>query len=332
MTDTPPPFFAQPLATPVCDMHICVPLSASADLSGLARYAASGASFVSLNVGIDSTPLSETIKLLAQFRAWVLAHPEHYTLIQSVQDIVTAQQEKKLGVAFDLEGASLLQGQVSMVALLYQLGVRSMCLAYNQSNALASGCAEEGEEDTGLTSLGRSVVAAMNEVGMLVDCVHTGYRATMEIMQVSTQPVIFSHANPRQVWDHFRNISDEQIKACAATGGVVGINGVNWFLGDAQARTETIVKHIDYVAQLVGPEYVGLGLDYVFDASEAPELQEVVQRWSNLVLSGFQALAFASPEQLPEIAQGLWQRGYTSEAVQGIMGGNYLRVARQVWK
>ena len=93
----------------------------------------------------------------------------------------------------------------------------------------------------------------------------------MDVMRKAGKPVIFSHSNPLGVWRHKRNIRDEAIKACAATGGVVGINGVGIFLGANDARPETFVRHVDYVAQLVGPEHVGLGLDFMFDMAEAEE-------------------------------------------------------------
>lgn len=308
------------------DMHTCLPLRPDADVTALDRYAASGATFVSVNVGMDFMPLSDAVKMLAHFRAGLLAHPDRYLLVQTADDVLVAQRTGKLGVAFDLEGAGIVDGQLSMIALLYHLGVRSMLLAYNRTNALAAGCAEE---DTGLTALGRRVIAEMNAVGMMVDCTHTGHRSTLEIMEASTQPVIFSHSNPAAVWDHFRNIKDDQITACAATGGVVGITGVNWFLGDQTARTEALVRHIDYVAQLVGPQHVGLGLDYVVDQSET---EDVVERWPQLVPPGMAGMAFARPEQLPEIAEALLRQGYTDEMVAGVMGQNFLRVARQVWK
>ena len=310
----------------VWDMHACLPLRLDADVTALDRYTASGATFVSVNVGMDFTPLSDAVKMLAHFRAGVLAHPDRYVLVQTADDVLAAQHAGKLGVAFDLEGASIIDGQLSMLALLYRLGVRCMLLAYNRNNALAAGCAGE---DTGLTALGRQVIVEMNAVGMMVDCTHTGHHSSLEIMEVSTQPVIFSHSNPAAVWEHFRNIKDDQIRACAATGGVIGITGVSWFLGDQLAQTEALVRHIDYVAQLVGPQHVGLGLDYVVDQSEA---QDVAERWPQLVPPGMAGMAFARPEQLPEIAEALLRQGYTDEMVSGVMGRNFLRVARQVWQ
>jgi len=152
-----------------------------------------------------------------------------------------------------------------MVSLYYDLGVRWMLFAYNKSNSLAGGCQDE---DGGLTDFGRAVLDEMERVGMVVCCSHIGHRSAMEILERARRPVIFSHSNPKALWDHPRNIRDEAIRACAKTGGVIGINGIGVFLGENDIATELLVRHVDYVADLVGPEHVGLALDYVFDQQE----------------------------------------------------------------
>src|SRR4029077_2961094 len=118
------------------------------------------------------------------------------------------------------------------------------------------------DQDHGLTDFGRAVVAEMNRIGMVVDCAHSGIKSGLEAMRLSTRPCIFSHANARALQDHERNITDEQIKAVAATGGVVGVNGLGLYLGNGPPRVEELVAHIDYVVKLVGAEHVGIGLDY----------------------------------------------------------------------
>src|SRR5690606_34276467 len=107
--------------------------------------------------------------------------------------------------------------------------------------------------DEGLSRFGVALIKEMNRVGMIVDCTHTGYRTSMEAMELSAAPTIFSHSLARALWDHERNVADDQIKACAATGGVIGMNGVGMFLGDNDGSPEKVADHIDYVAQLVGP-------------------------------------------------------------------------------
>lgn len=310
----------------VWDAHGCLPLAPGSDVSGLRRYAASGVSFVSINVGMDFNAQADVVKTLAYLRRWIAAHPDEVVIAGRADDVLAAKAAGRLAVAFDLEGSEPLDGSVDMVSLYFDLGVRQMLMAYNRNSRAGGGCMDD---DSGLTELGVRVVEEMNRVGMLVDCSHTGYRTTMEIMELSSAPVVFSHSNPRGLWDHRRNIADEQIVACAGTGGVVGINGVGIFLGDNDTRSERVVDHVIYVAELVGPEHVGLGIDYCFDDEE---FQEFVRKNPGVFPAGeFEFTGFAEPEQVPEIAELLVRRGLTRGEVLAVLGGNFLRVARQVW-
>jgi len=318
-------------ASLIWDNHGCMPLRPDDEefLPQLARYRAAGVDVVSLNVGFDAVPWENTVRMLAHFRSWVARHCDGYALVETVADIEAARGAGKLAVTFDIEGGGALDGRLEMVRLYYDLGVRWMLFAYNKNNLLGGGCKDD---DCGLTAFGRAVLAEMHRVGMVPCCSHTGYRTTMEVMELANGPVIFSHSNPSAMWPHRRNIGDEAIKACAATGGVVGINGIGLFLGHNDASTETIVRHIDYVAQLVGPRHVGIGLDYVFDQVELENLVRQNPGVFPPAEYGNGPQAFVAPEQIPEIARELARLGYDEESLKAILGGNHLRVARQTWR
>lgn len=316
----------------VWDNHGCMPLRPDEDtffLDQLERYRHSGVDVVALNVAFDAVPWHTAPTMLAHFRHYVQTHADRYLLVGTVEDVERARREGRLGVFFDIEGGSALDGRLAMVSLYYDLGVRWMLIAYNRNNALGGGCQDD---DEGLTDFGRRVIDEMARVGMIVCCSHTGFRTTMEVMERAQNPVIFSHSNPLGAWNHSRNVTDDAIKACAETGGVVGINGVGCFLGENDTRSETVVRHIDYVAELVGPEHVGLGLDYCFDRREMddflknnPDIFPPEQGYAS-------GIRIAAPEQIPEIAEGLLDTGYSEDEVRGMLGENHLRVARQVWK
>ena len=264
------------------------------------------------------------------FRAWVAAHEESYSLVGTVAEVDTARATGKLGVAFDIEGMNALDGTTELIALYYDLGVRQMLFAYNRNNLAGGGC---HDTDIGLTELGRAVVAEMNRVGMVVDCSHTAYRSTMEAMEMSSAPVIFSHSNPRALRDHQRNIRDDQIAACARTGGVIGVNGIGIFLGDNDNRTATLADHVDYLANLAGPAHVGISLDYAAGEAEIgsllgskPDIWPAGQGYDT------PKMRFAAPEQLPELAEVLLERGWADDDVRGVLGANFRRVAAAVWK
>jgi len=315
----------------VCDLHGCMPLRPDADLSELSRYRAAGANYISINVGFDIIPWHDIVRVLAHFRAWVLARPEDYILAATVADVRCAFHEGKLAVVFDLEGADALAGQISMIPMYYHLGVRTVAFAYNKTNAVAGGCADE---DPGLTELGRLAVAEANRVGMLLDCSHVGARSSLEIMALSSQPVVFTHSNPTALLAHARNITDEQIKACAATGGVVGIVGSGRFLDEnGRITSETFVRHIDYVVQLVGVSHVALGIDCVFDVGELEDwIAKFPAYFPPAILKTRGKPERPKPELLPEITEGMVRLGYSDENIRAVLGENFLRVASAVWK
>jgi len=317
--------------TLVWDNHACMPLRPDdpSFLDQLSRHRAAGASLVSLNIFMDRCSLESAILMLASFRHWVARRSDQYVLADTVADIEAAKASGKLAIVFDLEGGAGVVGHIGLVEVFYRLGVRWMLVAYNQNNALGGGCQDD---DPGLSDYGRLVIREMERVGMVLCCSHTGYRTAREAIEFSANPVIFSHSNPRALLDHPRNIPDELILACARSGGVIGLNGFGMFLGASDDNsTETAVRHIDYLASLVGADHVGLGLDYVFDAKEMDD--DILARPDIYPPDkGYGAgLAMIEPERIPWIAEALLKRGYSDADVQGVLGHNHLRVARQVW-
>jgi membrane dipeptidase len=314
----------------VWEQHCCLPLDPDTDVDELWRYAEAGASFVSVNVGYAPHGIADTITVLSAFRRHVLTHPDRYVLAASVEDVRRAKASGRLAVAFDLEDTRPLGGRIDTVQTYYDLGVRTMLLTYNQRNAAGSGCHDAS--DGGLTDFGKEVVAEMNRVGMVVDATHCSYRTSMDIFAASKAPVVLSHSATRAVHDHERNVWDDQIEACAGTGGVIGINGVGIFLGDNDTSTEALMRHIDHAVGLVGWEHVGLGLDFCFSGEDTgdeltgnPDLfPPSYQQWERI--------DFIEPERLPDIAAALRDRSYSPEAIRGILGENFLRVAQNVWR
>ena len=312
----------------VWDNHACLPLRPHDEtfMPQLERFRKSGVTLVSLNVGFDVEPIELHVRMLAHFRRWVLQRPNQYVLVERVEDIHAAKRSGRLGIVFDIEGAKAIGDQLSLIEFYYDLGVRWMLVAYNRANLVGGGCMDP--IDAGLTEYGARVVDEMARVGMVTCCSHTGERTSLDVIEHAKNPVIFSHSNPRALWDHPRNVNDRVIRACAAKGGVVCVNGVGTFLGDEHARSETVARHIDYVARLAGIEHVALGLDYVFDNGE---VLAYIQAHPHTFGDATSFVNFAAPEQIPEIADCLEALGYAPSDVERVLGLNLLRIAR-IWK
>jgi membrane dipeptidase len=315
----------------IWDAHAGFELKSVDDLETLAVWKDSGVKFLSVNVGYDVNPWTDTVKALSLARAWI-DKTDGYRLVSNVQELDEAVASSEMAVAFDIEGMNALDQSVDMVRFYYDLGVRQMVFAYNINNAAGGGC---HDADVGLTEFGRAVVAEMNAVGMLVDCSHCGYRTTMEAMDFSRDPVIFSHSNARALRDHERNIRDDQAVRCAATGGVVGVNGINQFVGEDDIRTESIADHIDYYLDLIGGDHVGIGLDYFHVKNDGAGFEETLygndRYWPKSQYSGAKVRC-AAPVQLQEIGEALLRRNHPERVVENVLGGNFQRVAGQVWK
>lgn len=300
----------------------------------LPRYRAAGVHFVSLSVSGDGPDagIVPTLSRIAGIRCQIQAEPDVYAMVRSVDDIFAARGQGRLAVMFNFQGIGALGDDAGLIESYYQLGVRHMLLAYNHASAAADGCLEE--RNGGLTAFGRRLITAMNRVGMIVDCAHTGRRATREIMDASTQPVIISHTNAAAIHEHPRGVTDEQIRACAAQGGVVGITGISAMMNARKdGSVAAYVEHIDHCVQLVGADHVGISLDYVYD--NAATFRYFVALSGGALPKGLNFtvdMPMVEPERFPQIADALAQRGYPQPAVDKILGLNWLRVARTVWR
>lgn len=301
-----------------------------ADLNNLDLWRDAGFDYLSINAGFDCLDWSDAIRTISGFSHWVRANPERYRLVETVADIEQARADGVMAITFDLEGANTLNGDVGMVELYHRLGVRQILLAYNLNNLAAGGC---HDEDHGLQAFGREVVDEMNRLGMFVDLSHCGHRTTMEVMEHSQRPVIFSHSNPRALFEHERNITDDQIRACAETGGLIGVLGIGRFLG-GDHRSARLVDSIIYLCELIGPQHVGIGLDYAFPV-ECPNMEGLFENntdyWPLSQGYGSGSSKYVAPNQLLAITKEMVARGLSDDEIRGVLGGNFFRLASEIW-
>lgn len=280
----------------------------------LARLAAGGVTVQVFSLFVPpavATPYNalRALAILDALWAEIALAPDAYVWVRRASDIDEAFARRRLGVVVSLEGCEVLAGQLSMLRTFYRLGVRAAALTWNVRNELADGVAEP--RGAGLTEFGREVVREMNRLGMVVDVSHLSEAGFWEVLEVSAHPVIASHSNARALCDHARNLTDDQIRALARKGGVMGINFFPGFLRrDGPARLEDVARHIDHVVELAGPDHVGLGSD--FDGiSTVPEGLE-------------------DPSRLADLTELLARRGYDDATIRKILGENFVRVFRTV--
>lgn len=301
------------------------------DIALLDRYRAAGHGYVSVTIAGDDCGLAEAVHRLAGARASIDLQRERLSLALNIEDIFSARRAGKLAVGLHLEGTECLERDPDVLALFYDLGIRHAILAFNQNNSAAGGCADLG--NVGLSRLGRRYLDRMRQVGLLLDLSHMSVRASLEAIDHIARPVVFSHSNARALHDHYRNITDEQAKACAASGGLVGVSGSSVYIGSASNLAEGTFRHLDYFVQLIGPKHVGLGTDYVVDTTVLARIfAERPDEWPAANRESPEEIAYLPPEDIHVLVQLMDGAGYDDSAINDILGGNYVRIASAVWR
>lgn len=258
---------------------------------------------------IRVSPIIEVLRIIDSLCFQIEKFKDKVEIVLCLDDIFRVVNDGKVAALISIEGGEALQGDLSVLRMLYRLGVRSVCLTWNHKNEIGCGALEE--IDTGLSRFGHEVVSEMNKIGMIIDVSHLNELGFWHVINHSKSPIIASHSNAKGICGHKRNLSDQQIKALAQNNGVMGINYYPLFLNSSRtASIDDVLRHIEYVSAIVGTEYIGLGGD--FDGIEVvPKGVEDVSKVVNI---------------LNELAK----RNYTQQQIDNIAGGNMLRVIKEV--
>jgi membrane dipeptidase len=289
-------------------------------------------------------------------------HPDRMMMAFSVADIERAHKEKKLAALMGIEGGHAIENDVRLLRDFYRLGVRYMTLTWSNTNEWADSSGDMNdakvEHHNGLTDFGKQVVLEMNRIGMMVDISHVADKTFYDAVAISKAPVIASHSSARALTNASRNMTDDMLRAVAKNDGVVMVNFFSGFddenfrlAAEAMAKErdaalaaflaehkaegkpvpyaeydrierewmakiprpplKSLIDHIDHIAKVAGIDHVGLGSD--FDG-----------------VSGATPAGIDSAADLPRITQALLDRGYSSDDIHKILGGNLLRVFRDV--
>ncbi|MEM4482535.1 MAG: membrane dipeptidase [Candidatus Methanomethylicia archaeon] len=266
-------------------------------------------------------------------------HQNTLFIVRRFSDIEKAYREGKIGIVIHIEGTPRIGDEIDRIDVLYGLGVRCMGITYSRGNEFGSGLADK--VDRGLTDLGYKLVERMNKIGMAIDLAHVGDKTSLDIIEASKKPVFITHAGARTLWPTKRMKPDEVIQALAEKGGVFGVEAsphTTLTLNDRKHTIETVMRHFQYIEKLVGIDYVAFGPDTLFGDHVA--LHKVFSRELSLTETRPRELEYTeveyvdgleNPSQFKNIIRWLVKNGYSDEEIGKVIGGNVIRVLREVW-
>lgn len=253
--------------------------------------------------------------------------------VETIDDIAHAKRNGQIGVIFGVQNSSWIEQERERIRILYKLGLRTLQLTYMERNWVGDGCLEP--ENRGLTNFGAQVVRECNRLGIVVDCSHVGVQTTLDAVKCSQDPVVISHTAVRAMTENPRCVTDDQMRAVADKGGTIGITAYSPFIRtDRQPTLSDYLDHFDYAIDLVGEDHVTFATDW-FDGKTkvnwaTPFYYPEVTRgkaYQDLGLVGFRLRS-----ELVNFVQAMVERGYTDTRIQKLLGGNFMRVLRAVWK
>ena len=252
------------------------------------------------------TSLKKCLQIIDSFYCELEKNKSYISLATNYDEALKIISQGKIAAFLSLEGGDPIQGDLSILRILYKLGIRSICLTWNGRNEIADGIEEECTGG-GLTRFGRQLVREMNKMGILIDVSHLSTKGFWDVLEESKYPVIASHSNSKAICSHKRNITDEQFKSIIAKQGVVGINFCPEFLKDGgNACLYDIIKHIEHFMSLGGEDSVGIGSDYD-GIDKTPEGINGVQ-------------------DTEKVINELIKLNYSSELIEKISYKNFMRV------
>jgi membrane dipeptidase len=268
-----------------------------------------------------------------------IAHQDMVLVGRRVSDILRAREDGTIAFIPSLEASTMIENELDRLDILYGLGVRCMGIAYSEGNQL--GCGLKERRDGGLTDFGRQAVRRMNKLGIAIDVSHSGDQTALDTIEESSRPIFITHAGARALWSSNRLKPDNVIKACADKGGVIGIEAAphtTLTKKNPRHNLESYMEHFEYCVNLVGIDHVAFGPDVLF--GDHVGLHHVFAAALSISASHgkkeFDEVAYVEglenpAEAFPNIVRWLVKHGYSDADIARAVGGNVLRVLKDVW-
>ncbi len=301
----------------------------------------SGISVIKSSFGGINADFAEAVKEIAYAQCMFEVHPAYFMQVRTPADMERAHRERKLGIIFSFESVDMLEGNLDRFELFRNFGVRVMQLSYNRKSPFGAGVMEPA--GGGLTPLGHEAVKRMNALGIAVDLSHANPQTTADAIAASARPVIMSHAGCSAVHPHPRNKTDEQLRALAGKGGVLGIYDLPYLTASPkQPAVGDYMAHMEHALKIMGEDHVGVGSDTgvePFDTSpqgmaEFNKFEQERQK-SGLAAPEEDRPVYVeglnTPRRIEVIADQLLKRGYSARVTEKIIGSNFARVLTEIW-
>lgn len=289
------------------------------------------ARLTAIHTSLANANLMVALRDLAAWQARFDRWPDRLMKVVKGSQIAEARKAGRLGVVLGFQNGTIVENDVANLDRLYAAGTRCIQLTYNEHNLIGDGCTQA--VDGGLSAFGRTVVARMNQLGVIVDLSHCGLTTSRDGIAASTRPPAFTHTMCRALHNHVRAKPDDLLKAVADKGGMNGMVALGYFVGPtADTSLEDYLRHVDRAVKVSGIEHVGLASDYSIRGIEATR---TYQNWYVPRLSSFPpeyhvrwppwVKELDPPERFLNITRGLVKRGYTTTEIEKILGGNWVR-------
>jgi membrane dipeptidase len=301
----------------------------------------SGVNVLKFSLAGINEGFADTVEDIAWVQQLIEVHPGYFMQVRVAGDMQRAKAEGKMGIILSFESADMLEGKVERLELFRNLGVRVMQLSYNRKSPFAAGVMEPN--GGGLTPLGHDAVKKMNELGIAVDLSHANAQTTTDAMAASSKPVIMSHAGCAAIHPHPRNKTDEQLRALADKGGVMGIYDLPYLAASPKQPTvDDYMAHMEHAIKIMGEDHVGVGSDasiQPFDTSPKGmadfEKSEKMRQQSGLAAPEEDRPTYVVglniPRRIEVITNELLKRGYWTSVTEKVVGANFARVLTEIW-
>ena len=295
-----------------------------------------------VNLTVSRGDFEATARRIAQWGANIERHPEAFMQARSVEQILEAKRTGRVGIVFGFQDTTPYGRDLDRVGVFHDFGVRVVQLTYNVRNLVGDGCLEPA--NSGLSPFGREVVERLNELGSLVDLSHCGQQTTTDGIAASSAPVSITHSGCAAVAPHPRSKRDEDLRAMADGGGVIGIYLMPFLSPGRAATADDVVAHIEHAVDVCGEEHVGIGSDLSITPIDGSD--EYWNAHRTFVARRIER-GIAAPNEDPDIlftvgelnshrrlellADRLSVRGHSDDRIAKILGGNWLRLFQEVW-